>query len=51
LSATLKTGNPHGASSYVAGNDNASARMRSEHDVTFRAVVVSARTLQGTVAT
>ena len=33
LSPTLKTGNPHGASSYVDGNDSASARMRSEAHV------------------
>jgi hypothetical protein len=28
----LKTGNPHGASSYDDGNDSARARMRSDAD-------------------
>src|SRR5438477_10603981 len=32
LSPTLKTGSPQGESSYVSGNDNASARMRSACD-------------------
>src|SRR3989440_7425694 len=44
LSPTLKTGCPHGRSSYVSGNDNASMRMRCPYDMCCIFTVLGNRT-------